>query len=84
MIFDREQTSLDAVLKVFWENHNPAQGMKQGNDIGTQYRSAIYITDESQQGVVEKSLEAYQKRVSRIGFWHNHNRVQCIRYLLLC
>ncbi|EAQ64632.1 peptide methionine sulfoxide reductase, partial [Marinomonas sp. MED121] len=49
VIFDREQTSLDEVLRVFWENHNPVQGMKQGNDVGTQYRSAIYITDESQQ-----------------------------------
>ncbi len=68
VIFDREQTSLDEVLRVFWENHNPVQGMKQGNDVGTQYRSAIYITDESQQEVVEKSFEAYQKGLVESGF----------------
>ncbi|KJZ14339.1 methionine sulfoxide reductase A [Marinomonas sp. S3726] len=68
VIFDRDLTSLDAVLKVFWENHNPAEGMKQGNDIGTQYRSAIYTTDESQQEVVEKSLNAYQKGLVESGY----------------
>ena len=66
--FDREQTSLDAVVKVFWENHNPAEGMRQGNDIGTQYRSAIYVTDESQQDIVEKSLDVYQKGLLESGF----------------
>lgn len=68
VIFDRDQISLDAVLKVFWENHNPAEGMRQGNDIGTQYRSAIYTTDESQQDVVEKSLNAYQKGLAESGY----------------
>lgn len=68
VIFDRNQINLDSVLKVFWENHNPAQGMKQGNDIGTQYRSAIYITDLSQQATVEQSLQAYQKGLNDSGF----------------
>lgn len=68
VIFDRNLTNLETILKVFWENHNPAQGMKQGNDIGTQYRSAIYITDASQQAVVEKSLEAYQNGLTKSGY----------------
>lgn len=68
VIFDRSKTDLNSILKVFWENHNPAQGMKQGNDIGTQYRSAIYVTDESQQEIVEKSLAAYQEGLVESGF----------------
>lgn len=70
VIFDREKTDLDSILKVFWENHNPAQGMKQGNDVGTQYRSAIYITDDTQKDIVEKSLQAYQESLIASGFGH--------------
>jgi len=68
VIFDTEKTDLESILKVFWENHNPAQGMKQGNDVGTQYRSAIYITDEAQKDIVEKSLQTYQERLAVSGF----------------
>lgn len=68
VIFDRNETDLESILKVFWENHNPVQGMKQGNDIGTQYRSAIYTTDESQEDVVELSLVNYQKGLTDSGF----------------
>jgi len=70
VIFDTEKTDLESILKVFWENHNPAQGMKQGNDVGTQYRSAIYITDEAQKDIVEKSLQTYQERLAVSGFGH--------------
>ena len=70
VIFDRDKTDLESILKVFWENHNPAQGMKQGNDVGTQYRSAIYITNDKQKDIVEKSLQAYQESLNASGFGH--------------
>ncbi|MEC3981430.1 peptide-methionine (S)-S-oxide reductase MsrA [Amycolatopsis sp. H20-H5] len=58
--FDPAQVSLETLLKVFWEGHDPTQGMRQGNDIGTQYRSAIYYTDDAQRAEVETSRAAYQ------------------------
>jgi len=65
--FDPSQTSLAALLKVFWESHDPTQGMRQGNDVGTQYRSAIYATSEAQLAAAQASAEAYQAGLSAAG-----------------
>src|SRR5215217_5376542 len=56
--FDPEKVSLDQVLRLFWESHDPTQGMRQGNDAGTQYRSAIYVTGEAQRAAAERSRDA--------------------------
>ena len=68
VVFDPEVVSYDALLKVFWENHNPTQGMRQGNDIGTQYRSGIYYYSEAQRQAAEASREAYQAMLSQAGY----------------
>lgn len=67
VVFDPEQTSLEAILKIFWENHDPTQGMRQGNDMGTQYRSAVYYCPE-QQAVVEASREMFQAGLDTAGY----------------
>ena len=59
-VFDPEQTSYEVMLKVFWENHDPTQGMRQGNDMGTQYRSGIYVLDAAQRTAAEASRERFQ------------------------
>jgi peptide-methionine (S)-S-oxide reductase len=64
VVWDPTATSLEAMLRVFWENHDPTQGMRQGNDVGTQYRSALYWTDSAQQAVVEGSLAMYEARLA--------------------
>jgi len=61
-------TSYDAMLKVFWENHDPTQGMRQGNDVGTQYRSGIYYADDAQKRAAEASRETFQKQLAASGF----------------
>ncbi|MBJ6987266.1 peptide-methionine (S)-S-oxide reductase MsrA [Devosia sp. MC521] len=61
VVYDPTQISLEALLKTFWEEHDPTQGMRQGNDVGTQYRSAIYTTTPEQAAVVDKSRAAYQE-----------------------
>ena len=61
VVFDPKVISVEALLKVFWEGHDPTQGMRQGNDFGTQYRSAIYWTNEPQRQAVEASRADYQK-----------------------
>jgi peptide-methionine (S)-S-oxide reductase len=68
VVFDPKVTSYDDLLKVFWENHDPTQGMRQGNDVGTQYRSGIYYFDEGQKRAAEASREAFQKRLTAAGF----------------
>jgi peptide-methionine (S)-S-oxide reductase len=68
VVFDPAQTSYDDLLRIFWENHDPTQGMRQGNDVGTQYRSAIYTFDDAQQAAAEASRERYQKVLEREGF----------------
>ncbi|HWF01301.1 MAG TPA: peptide-methionine (S)-S-oxide reductase MsrA [Caulobacteraceae bacterium] len=67
VVFDPSQTSYDQLLKVFWEGHDPTQGMRQGNDLGTQYRSAIYTHDEVQAAAADRSRAAYQKALTAAG-----------------
>jgi peptide-methionine (S)-S-oxide reductase len=67
VIYDPEKIDYEDLLKVFWEAHDPTQGMRQQNDIGTQYRSAIYVTDAQQRQVAQESLRAYQARLSAQG-----------------
>ena len=64
VVFDPTQVSYEALLKTFWESHDPTQGMRQGNDVGTQYRSGIYVTSDAQRGAAEASKAAYQKVLS--------------------
>ncbi len=65
--FDTSKTSFDEMLKLFWEGHDPTQGMRQGNDLGSQYRSAIYYLSEAQQAAAESSREAYQRMLAAAG-----------------
>jgi peptide-methionine (S)-S-oxide reductase len=67
VVFDPKIVTFDDLLKVFWENHNPTQGMRQGNDVGTQYRSGIYYYDEEQRRAAERSRDMYQQRLSAAG-----------------
>jgi peptide-methionine (S)-S-oxide reductase len=67
VVFDPRQVSYGDLLKVFWESHDPTQGMRQGNDVGTQYRSAIYAFGEAQRAEAEASREAYQRLLSEAG-----------------
>jgi peptide-methionine (S)-S-oxide reductase len=66
--FDPRATSYDEMLRLFWEHHDPTQGMRQGNDTGTQYRSAIYCADEAQRRAAEASRDRYQDRLRRARF----------------
>jgi peptide-methionine (S)-S-oxide reductase len=67
VVFDPSVTSYEALLKVFWESHNPTQGMRQGNDSGTQYRSAIYVMNDEQREEAEASKRVYQMRLRAAG-----------------
>ena len=67
-VFDPAQTSYDEILRLFWENHDPTQGMRQGNDRGTQYRSALYTFDPAQRAAAEASRDMFQAELSRAGF----------------
>lgn len=66
--FDTARTTLEAMLRVFWENHDPTQGMRQGNDVGTQYRSAIYFANDAQRAAAESSRSAFQAELSKAGY----------------
>ncbi|KIQ00486.1 MULTISPECIES: peptide-methionine (S)-S-oxide reductase MsrA [Pseudomonas] len=68
VVFDPQQTSYEELLKVFWEVHNPTQGMRQGNDIGSQYRSTIYCTDEQQLEAARRSQAQFQSELEKSGF----------------
>ncbi len=68
VVFDPQQVSYDALLKVFWENHDPTQGNRQGNDVGTQYRSAVYATTPEQLDAAEASRALFQDRLGSAGF----------------
>ena len=67
-VYDPAKTSYDEMLRLFWENHDPTQGMRQGNDAGTQYRSTVYWADESQRAAAERSREAYQRELRDAGY----------------
>jgi len=67
VVFDPKVTTYDAMLKIFWENHDPTQGMRQGNDVGTQYRSGIYAYDAEQRRAAEASRDAYQAKLDEAG-----------------
>jgi len=68
VVFDPAVTSYEQLLKVFWENHDPTQGMRQGNDVGTQYRSGIYYFDEAQKRAAESSRDLFQKQLEASGY----------------
>ena len=68
VIWDPAKTNLENMLRVFWENHDPTQGMRQGNDIGTQYRSAIYWADDAQRVAAETSRDKFQAQLSAAGY----------------
>jgi len=68
VVFDPKQVSYADLLKVFWESHDPTQGMRQGNDVGTQYRSGIYYYSEAQREAAERSKEAFQQKLGEAGY----------------
>ncbi|NOT24827.1 MAG: peptide-methionine (S)-S-oxide reductase MsrA [Acidobacteria bacterium] len=68
VVFDPAKTTFEAMLKLFWENHDPTQGMRQGNDVGTQYRSALYTLSEVHRQAAESSRVAYQDRLTAAGY----------------
>jgi peptide-methionine (S)-S-oxide reductase len=68
VVFDPQQTSYEEILRLFWENHDPTQGMRQGNDVGTQYRSAIYTHGDEQRETAEATCAAFQKELAAAGY----------------
>jgi len=68
VVFDPTLVSYERLLRVFWESHDPTQGMRQGNDVGTQYRSGIYVASAEQRALAEGSRDAYQRVLSKAGF----------------
>jgi peptide-methionine (S)-S-oxide reductase len=68
VLFDPKKVSYDTLLKTFWESHDPTQGMRQGNDVGTQYRSGIYYFDDAQREAAERSRDAFQGQLSKAGY----------------
>ena len=83
VVFDPEQISYEQLLKVFWEEHDPTQGMRQGNDVGTQYRSAIYYADEAQRRVAEASAAMFAGQAARRRLRRDHDGDGAGRALLL-
>jgi peptide-methionine (S)-S-oxide reductase len=68
VVFDPAQIGYEALLKLFWEGHDPTQGMRQGNDVGTQYRSGVYTYSDAQRAAAEASRDAYERRLAEAGF----------------
>lgn len=66
--YDPAKVSVDKLLKIFWEGHDPTQGMRQGNDVGTQYRSGIYVSTPAQKAAAEESMAAYQENLKAAGY----------------
>jgi peptide-methionine (S)-S-oxide reductase len=76
VVYDPKVVSYRDLLKVFWENHDPTQGMRQGNDVGTQYRSGLYVTSDAQAAEAEASKEAFQAELSKQGYGKITTEVQ--------
>ncbi|MGH2851976.1 MAG: peptide-methionine (S)-S-oxide reductase MsrA, partial [Solirubrobacteraceae bacterium] len=68
VVFDPSATSYEGILRLFWEGHDPTQGMRQGNDAGTQYRSAIYTRDAAQQAIAERTRDAFAPMLAAQGY----------------
>ena len=68
VVFDASNVSVNDMLRVFWENHDPTQGMRQGNDIGTQYRSGVYCTSDEQRDIAVATRDAYQEQLTKAGY----------------
>ncbi len=68
VVFDPAKISYEALLQLFWENHNPTQGMRQGNDVGTQYRSGIYVYSDAQRAAAELTRDMFQARLGESGY----------------
>ena len=68
VVYDPRKVDFATLLRVFWESHNPTQGMRQGNDVGTQYRSAVYVYDAEQKRQAQASREEYQQRLREAGY----------------
>jgi peptide-methionine (S)-S-oxide reductase len=68
IVFDPSRVTYEALLRVFWESHDPTQAMRQGNDVGTQYRSAIFVQDERQRAAAEASRDMYQAELTKAGY----------------
>lgn len=68
VVFDPRKVSYMELVRVFWESHDPTQGMRQGNDVGTQYRSGIYYDSEEQREIAERSKDSYQRELSDAGY----------------
>ena len=68
VVFDPTVVGFEGVLRTFWENHDPTQGMRQGNDVGTQYRSGVYVADDAQRAIAEAGRDAYAARLAGEGF----------------
>ena len=83
VVFDPKQTSYDELLRLFWENHDPTQGMRQGNDVGTQYRSAILYENEEQREAAERSRDDVPGRAARRGLRRDHDGDRAGRAVLL-
>jgi peptide-methionine (S)-S-oxide reductase len=68
VVYDPAVVGFDALLKVFWEEHDPTQGMRQGNDVGSQYRSTVYVTSDAQRAAAEASHQMFQERLTASGY----------------
>jgi peptide-methionine (S)-S-oxide reductase len=76
VVFDPKKVSYDDLLKTFWENHDPTQGMRQGNDVGTQYRSGIYYYNDAQRVAAERSRDAFQAELTRARYGQITTEIQ--------
>jgi peptide-methionine (S)-S-oxide reductase len=77
--FDTARTTLEVMLQVFWENHDPTQGMRQGNDVGTQYRSAVYFANDAQRAAAEQSRDAFQAALTKAGYGDITTEIAALR-----
>lgn len=68
VVYDPQRIGLDALLRTFWESHDPTQGMRQGNDVGTQYRSGIYLADSAERAAARASRDAFQQQLTKAGY----------------